>query len=156
VNFDHPESLDFKRLAECLTELKNGAKTEIPIYDFVTHTRLKPTLTIHPTPIILVDGILIFHPEAVRSQFDHLIFFDTPESIRYERRLKRDVEDRGRTPDGVLNQFLKQVKPMHDQFVEPSRVHAHLTVKDLGEYDQALQETVQFCTKKILTAPDRC
>jgi uridine kinase len=136
VNFDHPESLDLKLLADCLAELKSGHGTKIPIYDFKTHTRVKEQLHIQATSIVIVDGILIFHPDYLRAQFDEMIFFDTPESLRYERRLERDVNERGRTPDGVLAQFLKQVKPMHDQFVEPSKNHAHTIVKDLGDYHE--------------------
>jgi uridine kinase len=136
VNFDHPESLDLRLLAKCLSELKSGQSTKIPIYDFKTHTRVKEHLDVRPTSIVIVDGILIFHPDYLRDQFDEMIFFDTPESLRYERRLERDVNERGRTPDGVLAQFLKQVKPMHDQFVEPSKAHAHTVVKDLGDYHE--------------------
>jgi uridine kinase len=134
VNFDHPESLDLKLLARCLAELKTGASTKIPIYDFKTHSRAKEELHVEATSIVIVDGILIFHPDYLRAQFDEMIFFDTPEMIRYERRLERDVNERGRTPEGVKAQFLNQVKPMHDQFVDPSKVHAHTIVKDLGDY----------------------
>lgn len=136
VNFDHPESLDLKLLAQCLAELKTGSATKIPVYDFKTHTRQKEHLHLAPTKIIIVDGILIFHPDYLRAQFDEMIFFDTPEELRFKRRLERDVNERGRTPDGVKAQFLKQVKPMHDQFVEPSKAHAHCIVKDLGDYHE--------------------
>jgi uridine kinase len=136
VNFDHPESLDLKLLAQCLSELKNGTHTKIPVYDFKTHSRQKETLHVTATKIVIVDGILIFHPDYLRDQFDEMIFFDTPEELRYSRRLERDVNERGRTPEGVLAQFLKQVKPMHDQFVEPSKHHAHTVVKDLGDYHE--------------------
>lgn len=136
VNFDHPESLDLKLLAQCLFDLKSGSSTHIPIYDFKTHTRLEETLLIHPTRIIIVDGILIFHPEFLRLQFDEMIFFDTPESLRYQRRLERDVNERGRTPDGVHAQFLRQVKPMHDLFVEPSKTYADVIIKDVGDYQE--------------------
>jgi uridine kinase len=149
VNFDHPDSLDFPLLARCLSELRAGSPARIPIYDFVTHTRSKDFLDARPTPIIIVDGILIFHPEPVRSQFDRMIFFDTPEHLRYARRLKRDVEERGRTPEGVLNQFMKQVKPMHDEFVDPSSIHAHSVVRDLGEYQEILEETLKVCQSRI-------
>jgi uridine kinase len=149
VNFDHPDSLDFPLLAKCLSKLRSGEPTDIPIYDFVTHTRSKQTLSALPTPIIIVDGILIFHPEPVRSQFDQMIFFDTPEHLRYERRLKRDVEERGRTPEGVRNQFLNQVKPMHDEFVDPSSIHAHTVVRDLGEFQGILEETLRLCKSRI-------
>jgi uridine kinase len=150
VNFDHPDSLDFPLLAKCLAELKRGERTELPIYDFVTHTRKKETESLHPVPIIIVDGILIFHPESVRAQFDQLIFFDTPEHLRYERRLKRDVSERGRTPEGVRNQFLKQVKPMHDEFVDPSSIYAHKVVRDLGDYEGILKETLDLCRSVLI------
>jgi uridine kinase len=143
VNFDHPDSLDFPLLAEKLAELKSGRASDIPIYDFATHSRSTQTLHIAARPIIIVDGILIFHPPGVRKMFDDMVFFDTPEELRYARRLKRDVEERGRTPDGVKAQFVKQVKPMHDKFVEPSKAHATGLVCDRGDYDLALEEYVR-------------
>lgn len=136
VNFDHPESLDLKLLAQCLAELKTGSATKIPVYDFKTHSRQNEYLHLAPTKIIIVDGILIFHPDYLRAQFDEMIFFDTPEELRFKRRLERDVTERARTPEGVKAQFLNQVKPMHDQFVEPSKAHAHNIVKDLGDYHE--------------------
>ncbi len=140
VNFDHPDSLDFPLLAERLKELKAGHAAAVPIYDFATHTRRPDTLHVAPRRIIIVDGILIFHPPYVRELFDDMIFFDTPEDLRYERRLKRDVEERGRTPEGVRAQFLRQVKPMHDQFVEPSKAFARTVVCDQGDYQLALKD----------------
>lgn len=139
VNFDHPDSIDFARLAECLHSLKAGKTTEIPVYDFATHRRLPQTLTVEPKPIILVDGILIFHECRVRELFDDLVFFDTPEELRFKRRLERDVNERGRTPEGVRSQFFKHVKPMHDQFVQPSRIYAKTVVADLGDYEPILE-----------------
>lgn len=138
VNFDHPDSIDFSLLAQCLGQLKSGQDTDIPIYDFKTHTRAKEKLNVKAKPIIVVDGILIFHPPEVRAQFDYLVFFDTSEDLRFERRLQRDVKERGRTPEGVKAQFQKQVKPMHDLFVEPSKYHAHLVVSDDCNYDDIL------------------
>lgn len=143
VNFDHPSSIDFKTLATCLRSLKNGSVTEIPIYDFVTHSRLEKTLSIQPKKVILVDGILIFNQEEVRALFDDMIFFETPEELRFKRRLERDVKERGRTPEGVRAQFFKQVKPMHDEFVEPSKVFAHEVVKDLGDYSFVLKKYIE-------------
>jgi uridine kinase len=139
VNFDHPDSIDFHLLAEKLRRLKGGAAVDIPIYDFVTHSRRSEVLHIAPKPVVLVDGILIFHSIEVRSLFDDLIFFDTPENLRFHRRLERDVKERGRTPDGVRAQFLKQVKPMHDRFVEPSKVFARTRVEDVGEFEDILE-----------------
>lgn len=144
VNFDHPDSIDFDLLGEQLEQIKIGLAINIPIYDFATHSRSKKCLHMVPKPIIIVDGILIFNAPQVRKQLDDLVFFDTPEELRYERRLLRDVQERGRTPEGVRNQFLKQVKPMHDQFVEPSKKFANTVVRELSEYESVLNE---YCAK---------
>ncbi len=144
VNFDHPESIDFALLARCLKEIKDGHTAQIPIYDFSTHTRLSETMAIEPKPVVLVDGILIFHPAEVRALFDDMIFFDTPEELRYRRRLERDVNERGRSAEGVRNQYYKHVKPMHDAFVQPSKVHAKTVVADIGEYEPILKK---YCEK---------
>lgn len=138
VNFDHPDSLDLKLLSECLESLRANQDVEIPIYDFKTHTRLKEKLHIKSNIVIIVDGILIFTKDYLRSKFDEMIFFDTPEELRFQRRLDRDVHERGRTPEGVKAQFEKQVKPMHDQFVAPSLSYANVVAKDLGDCSQFL------------------
>lgn len=140
VNFDHPDAIDFSLLADRLRELKAGRDVQIPIYDFKTHSRLSHSLPVMATPVVLVDGILIFHSPEVRSLFDDLIFFDTAEELRFQRRLERDVKERGRTPEGVRAQFEKQVKPMHDQFVQPSKAFARTVVCDMGDYTAALAE----------------
>ncbi len=139
VNFDHPDSIDFLKLADCLMNLKSGHSTEIPSYDFSTHQRRVETLTVLPKPIIIVDGILIFHSTEVRNLCDDLVFFDTPEDLRFRRRMERDIVERGRTPDGVRQQFYNQVKPMHDLFVEPSKEFANFIVKDLGNFETAIE-----------------
>ncbi len=144
VNFDHPDAIDFALLAERIRGLKSLKSVEIPIYDFVTHSRKTETVRVDPKPVVVVDGILIFHSAEVRELFDELIFFDTNEALRYQRRLSRDVNSRGRTPEGVKNQFLKQVKPMHDEFVEPSKAYADTLVCDVGEFDGVLQA---YCEK---------
>lgn len=144
VNFDHPDSIDFDLLAKKLKELKSGEPTEIPIYDFATHKRQNKTLKVLPKKIIIVDGILIFHSEPVRQLFDDLVFFETSEYLRYARRLERDVKERGRTPEGVREQFEKQVKPMHDLYVEPSKKFAKTIVYDVGFFDQVLN---MYCEK---------
>ncbi len=149
VNFDHPESIDFDLLGEHIAQLKEGKAVDIPIYDFATHSRRPNKLHIRPRPIIIVDGILIFHAEQVRKHFDDMVFFDTPEELRFERRLERDVKERGRKPEGVKNQFLKQVKPMHDQFVEPSKKYATTIVKEISEYEYILSDYCAKLKKKI-------
>lgn len=121
VNFDHPDSLDFELLRRDLAFLQNNRPIEMPCYDFKTHARLPKTQVVAPKKIIIVDGILILSSPELDSSFDLSIFVETPESIRYERRLTRDVTERGRTPQGVDAQFQAQVKPMHDKFVEPSK-----------------------------------
>lgn len=124
VNFDHPDSIDFPLLCEHLRILKANQSVNIPTYDFATHKRTNKQIPQSPKPLILVDGILILcHPE-LRDIFDEIIFVQAPETVRYQRRLERDVRERGRTPEGVKNQFSSQVKPMHDQFVEPSKEFA--------------------------------
>lgn len=138
VNFDHPSSLDFELLARGLSELKSGKSIEVPIYEFSTHKRLNKTISCEPKKIILVDGILILDSNLVRAQLDEAIFFDTPEELRFRRRLDRDVHERGRTTEGVKKQFDLQVRPMHDQFVQPSKIHAQTIVCDLGEYSEML------------------
>lgn len=141
VNFDHPDAIDFSLLAACMRSLREGLVTEIPVYDFVTHSRAVTGLRVEPHPIIIVDGILIFHSPEVRELFDERVFFDTPEEIRYQRRLERDVKERGRKPEGVRAQFLSQVKPMHDLFVDPSKGFASRVVCDQGDFSVALRET---------------
>lgn len=145
VNFDHPSSLDFDLLAAGLSELRKGQPIRVPLYDFATHTRKKESIACLPTKIVLVDGILILDSAVVRQQLDEAIFFDTPEELRFQRRLERDVHERGRTPEGVKKQFELQVKPMHDQFVDPSKIHAKTVVKDFGDYHEALD----FFLKKL-------
>lgn len=142
VNFDHPSSLDFDLLAEHLLLLKAGQAVEVPIYDFVTHSRKRETDKVSPLPIILVDGILIFSPSNLRELFDERVFFETPESLRFQRRLERDVVERGRKEEGVRQQFARQVKPMHDQFVEPTKLFADTIVRDVGEFDSILKQFI--------------
>jgi uridine kinase len=143
VNFDHPDAIEFSLLAKHLRALKSGEATEIPTYDFATHKRKKETLLIKPAPVILVDGILILHIPEVRELFDETIFFDTDEALRFQRRLKRDVAERGRTPEGVHEQFHRQVKPMHDQFVQPSMSFAKHIVCNEDEYSLILAKYIE-------------
>jgi uridine kinase len=145
VNFDHPDSIDFSLLASCLKKLKSGQAAEIPIYDFATHRRLKETIKVEPKPVLIVDGILIFHAGEVCPIFDEKIFFQTDESVRFQRRLDRDVVERGRTPEGVKKQFLTQVKPMHDLFVEPSKKMASKIVCDIEQF----AETLKYFSQKL-------
>ncbi|WGL60387.1 uridine kinase [Pigmentibacter sp. JX0631] len=130
VNFDHPNSIDFTLMANHIESLANGLQIEMPIYDFVTHTRKSETIQVMPSPFLIVDGILILSQEVLRPLFDISIFIDIPEDVRFQRRLKRDVEERGRSPEGVKVQYNSFVKPMHDQFVQPSRKFASYIAYD--------------------------
>ena len=147
VNFDHPDAIDFALLARAIQELKANLCTQVPIYDFVTHSRLEKTIPVEPTRLIIIDGILILHSDVVRVEFHDTIFVDTPEAIRYQRRLDRDVRERGRTPDGVRAQFLNQVKPMHDAFVEPSKRLARTVISEDSHFNEVLEEAVRRFAK---------
>lgn len=124
VNFDHPSALDFPLLAEHLAQINVGQPIQVPIYDFASHTRKKEHTPLDAHPIILLDGTLILSQDIIRPHLSASIFIETSEAIRYDRRFKRDLVERGRKPDGIKRQFERQVKPMHDQFVEPSKIHA--------------------------------
>jgi uridine kinase len=128
VNFDHPSSLDFYLLSKHLEQLKKGREIEVPHYDFSTHKRLDHTLKVSPKEFVLVDGTLILSQDNVSSLFHTSVFLNVPELTRFERRKNRDVVERGRTLDGVVKQFQNHVKPMHDEFVQPSMARAKLVV----------------------------
>jgi uridine kinase len=132
VNFDHPDAIDNDLLVEHLRELKAGRAVELPVYDFKTHTRRAETLRTEPRPIIIIEGILIFNEERLREEMDIKVFVDTPDDIRFIRRLRRDVAERGRTSESVIEQYLATVRPMHMQFVEPSKRHADVIIPEGG------------------------
>jgi uridine kinase len=123
VNFDHPAAIDWELLERHLKFVEKGLTFEVPIYDFATHRRQAKTLICEPRRFLILEGILIFVEAKIRELIKHKIFIEASENVRFERRLKRDVAERGRTPDGVKAQFLSQVKPMHDQFVEPTKAY---------------------------------
>jgi len=128
VNFDHPNSLDTTQLINDITNLSLGNIINIPNYDYKTHTRLQESTIIHPKSIILVEGILIFNNIELRDMMNIKIFVDTEADERIIRRLKRDIDTRGRDIDSIINQYVKTVKPMHQQFVEPSKVYADMII----------------------------
>jgi uridine kinase len=124
VNFDHPDALDFTLMGEHLAQLAQGRPVQVPIYDFVTHTRKAASQLLEPKPLVLVDGTLILSQAPVRERLHRSVFLEVGEELRFERRKRRDTVERGRSLDGVVRQFLNHVKPMHDEFVETSKVHA--------------------------------
>src|SRR5467141_1217626 len=132
ANFDHPDALDNDLLVNHLKKLRAGEAVELPIYDFRTHTRLPDTTRINPKPIVIVEGILIFAEPRLLEQMDIKVFVDTPDDIRFIRRLRRDIAERGRSLDSVIEQYLATVRPMHMQFVEPSKRHADVIIPEGG------------------------
>ncbi len=132
VNFDHPASLETELLIEHITNLRNQQTIHLPDYDFKTHSRTNKTIQINPQPIILIEGILILAEPELRNLFDLKIYVDTDADIRFIRRLKRDIEERGRTTESVINQYLETVRPMHLEFVEPSKRYANVIIPEGG------------------------
>ena len=142
INFDHPAALDFPLLVEHLKALKQRESIQVPSYDFVTHVRASERTPFAALPVVIVDGMLIFSQESILPLLDYSVFIDAPENVRFERRLHRDVRDRGRTPEGVRIQIATQVKPMHDEFIEPSKDRATEIVSSLQKFDGAIQRIV--------------
>ncbi len=138
INFDHPSSLETELLIEHITKLRNQETIQLPSYNFKTHTRNQDTITIKPQPIILIEGILIFAEPELRKLFDLKIYVDTDADIRFIRRLKRDIEERGRTTESVIIQYLETVRPMHLEFVEPSKRYASVIIPEGGYNTVAL------------------
>jgi len=132
INFDHPDSLESELMAEHIRQLKDWQAVEIPVYDFSLNTRTEKTIHVDAKPVIVVEGILIFSDEVLRNMFDVKIFVDTDPDIRFIRRLQRDIAERGRTTDMVIQQYLSTVRPMHLDFVEPSKRYAHVIVPEGG------------------------
>ena len=141
-NFDHPDALDGDLLFEHVAALKAGRAVEVPVYDFVRHRRTAATARVEPRPVILVEGILLFVEPRLRALLDFKIFVDTDPDVRLIRRLKRDLAERGRTVEDVLRQYLTTVRPMHLEFVEPSKRWADVIVPEGGENRVALEMVI--------------
>lgn len=132
INFDHPDSLDTDLMVRHVLSLRRGEAVEVPIYDFTTHARTPLTRRVEPQPVILVEGILVFAEPALRELFDVKIFVDTDPDVRFIRRLQRDIEERGRTVASVIQQYQTSVRPMHLEFVEPSKRYADVIIPEGG------------------------
>lgn len=138
LNYDHPDAFETELLIEHIKKLKNGETIEHPVYSFVEHTRLKETVKVEPARVILVDGILIFENKELCELMDIKVFVDTDADVRIIRRLVRDVQERGRSMDSVISQYLNTVKPMHEEFVEPSKKRADVIIPEGGFNSVAL------------------
>ena len=143
VNYDHPSAFDTDLLIEHLRQLKAGHSIQCPVYSYSDHNRTDRTVEIFPTKVIIVEGILIFQNPTLRDMFDIKIFVETDADVRILRRALRDVEERGRTRQSVVTQYLTTVKPMHEQYVEPSRKYADIVVLEGGHNLVALEMIMQ-------------
>lgn len=142
VNFDHPESLDTELMVDHVTTLLEGTEVELPTYDFSTHARSPATERRAPAPVVILDGILVLADARLRALMDLKVFVDTDADIRLIRRLRRDLQDRGRSLGSVIDQYEQTVRPMHRQFVEPSKRHADVIVPEGGRNSVAVRMLV--------------
>ncbi len=154
INFDHPNSLDNELLIQHVVKLKNAEPVDLPIYDFKTHSRTQHTRRIEPRQVIMVEGILIFAEPALRELLEVKIFVDTDADMRFIRRLQRDIEERGRTTESVVRQYLATVRPMHLEFVEPSKRYADVIIPEGGQNAVAM-EMVVARLETLLGGPEK-
>lgn len=143
-NFDHPEAFDNDLLIEQLLALKRGQAIEMPQYDFVRNRRETQTVHVEPKKLIIFEGIMIYTNKEVRDLIDLKIYVDTPDDIRFIRRLSRDIKERGRTVDSVIDQYLNVVRPGHYGFIEPTKSYADIIIPEGGHNDTALSVLVSF------------
>jgi uridine kinase len=139
ANFDHPDSIDSEMLMNHIKRLKNAQSIEMPIYDFKSHTRSGQTEHIPPKQVVIVEGILIFAEPRVLELLDVRVFVDTPDDIRFIRRLKRDINERGRTVESVIGQYFATVRPMHHEFVELSKRYADIIIPEGGQTNVSIR-----------------
>ncbi len=142
INFDHPDSLESELMMQHIRDLRDWKPVQLPIYDFTTHTRTTQVVEVKPSRVILVEGILIFTEAALRELFDVKIFVDTDPDIRFIRRLQRDIAERGRTMESVITQYLTTVRPMHLEFVEPSKRYADMIIPEGGLNEAAMDMVI--------------
>jgi uridine kinase len=142
INFDHPDSLETELLIRHLDVLGKGSSVEVPRYDFATHTRRAETQRVEPRRVVIVEGILVLAEAELRKRIDIKLFVDTPADIRFMRRLMRDIQTRGRSLESVVHQYMTTVRPMHEEFVEPSKRYADLIIPEGGENQVALDAII--------------
>ncbi|MHB9151803.1 MAG: uridine kinase [Spirochaetales bacterium] len=148
-NFDHPDAFDNELIIEQLTALKNGECIEMPTYDFVHHRRTEDTVHVPPKKVVIFEGIMVFTNKAVRDLIDLKIFVDTPDDIRFIRRLVRDIKERGRTLDSVVDQYMNVVRPGHYEFIEPTKSYADIIIPEGGANERALNVLVTFINSVV-------
>jgi len=143
LNFDHPDAVDFRLLADHVGELREGRAVARPTYDFTSHRRRNETTEIAPQPVVLLEGILIFQHKRLRDLMDLKLFVDADADLRFIRRLERDMKERGRTPESVIAQYAATVRPMHREFVEPSRRFVDLVISGDGENEAEIRVVIR-------------
>ncbi len=143
-NFDHPEAFDTELMEDHLRRLKRGESVDMPQYNFVNHCRREETIRLEPKRLIIFEGIMIFFDKRIRDLIDLKIYVDTPDDIRFIRRMQRDITERGRTPESVVEQYLQVVRPGHYEFIEPTKSYADLIIPEGGFNDNALEVLVSF------------
>ena len=153
LNYDHPNAFDTDLMIQHLKDLKEGKSIECPVYDYTIHDRSDMTVTIHPTKIILIEGILIFAFPELREQMDIKLYVDTDADVRILRRIQRDVKERARSLDSVINQYLQTVKPMHETFVEPSKRYADIIIPEGGRNKVALDMVIGLIHHRLADSP---
>lgn len=149
LNYDHPDSFDTELMVQHLQALRRGEAVEVPVYNYAIHNRSDQTITVRPAPVIIVEGILIFASPELCELMDLKVFVDTDADVRILRRIVRDVKARGRTLDSVVTQYLTTVKPMHEQFVEPSKRKADLIVPEGGRNEVALDMLIKWVSNHL-------
>ena len=147
ANFDHPEAFDSELLYRHLSQLKAGETIRMPQYDFVHHRRLQSTVPVAPRRLVIFEGIMIYTDARIRNLIDLKLYVDTPDDIRFIRRLRRDITERGRTVDSVIQQYVEKVRPGHYEFVEPTKVFADLIIPEGGFNTRAMQVLVSFLSQ---------
>ncbi|MDK2886272.1 MAG: uridine kinase [Thermosipho sp. (in: thermotogales)] len=148
-NYDHPDMIEHSLMVNHLNDLVNNKKIQLPEYDFAQYTRTGNYIELSPKPVIIVEGIFALYYEELRKYYDLSIFVDAENDVRFIRRLERDIKERGRTIESVINQYLNLVKPMHDAYVEPTKKYADLIIPRGGFNEKAIDVVVEFIFKKM-------
>ena len=149
LNYDHPDSFESERMAEDVRKLLKGYAIEMPTYDYVNHNRAKETITVEPRPVIIMEGILILENRELRDLMDIKIYVDTDADERLMRRIRRDMVERGRSIESIISQYSSTVKPMHEEFVEPSKKYADIIIPRGGENAPGIDMLTTYLTKML-------
>lgn len=151
LNYDHPDSFESERMAEDIRKLIKGHEIQMPVYDYCNHNRSKETVTVEPKPVIIIEGILVLEDRELRDLMDIKIYVDTDADERLMRRIQRDMVERGRSIESIIKQYSETVKPMHEEFVEPSKKYADIIIPRGGENEPGIDMLTTYLTKMLHT-----